>query len=890
MQGMPGLPQMQGNPQNMQKFAPLRGETTIWPPENQPPPQTGQVLSVVTTVWGNTQTTQSGPANQNPNFPNYTNTTMSSVQNYNPAQQQPQHGYNQPMQKPGLGGYPGQGMPYQTAPQYNMNRPPGGYPPPHNPQGNGSDPNTHAVAAATAAATAIAAVSVIAEQEVQRQKMQQQQQQQQMSPYGNQMVPNQVYDGGYPQQAQRLQGPMMGPAQGMQGPVQGRPTMYNQRRPAPYHKPQQYAARQPYGQSQQFNGGNPGSGYPPMKQFASNQQGLPSPTYPQPPNQPRQSVPPYNCQNPNMFMQNQFMPQQPPTQNYNPQFTGDRAQVGMYQSASPIPGNPTPPITPSTTGPPMVPQPQTQAPDIKPTMLPDIKPPGPYPGKAEKDEMRLTFPVRDGTVLQPFRLEHNLAVSNHAFHLRDNIFSTLMWRSDLELQLKCFHHEDRQMNTNWPASVTVSVNAQPLAIQRGENKTSHKPLYFKEFCQPGRNTLQITVTACCCSHLFVLQLVHRPSVRSVLQGLLRKRLLPVDHCVAKIKRNFTTVATSNTALNQDDGVEQTAIKVPLKCPITFRRITLPARGHDCKHIQCFDLESYLQLNCERGSWRCPVCSKTALLEGLEIDQYVWSILNNLQSTEFEEVTIDQTASWKPVPVKVSNIKEEDSGTESACSSWTKAKSPSSMSMPNINTWDPNYDQPSPSQVPPPMSQPPQGGPQYSHPYPNMPPGGLKSENILEGLSQISENVGNDIMSEKSPEVPSPNPGPGRPPSRQTGSGGRPQSQPSMAANSNVPVTKPCSNSPIQNPATNKNQKQATNNTNLDEMPNEAVSDLNELPFDPLAIIDGVGQSQESVDLLPDNIGDDLLSVLGPQDVNNIGSNENSGGNGASDDFLALFDT
>lgn len=23
--------------------------------------------------------------------------------------------------------------------------------------------------------------------------------------------------------------------------------------------------------------------------------------------------------------------------------------------------------------------------------------------------------------------------------------------------------------------------------------------------------------------------------------------------------------------------------------------------------QCFDLESYLQLNCERGTWRCPVC-------------------------------------------------------------------------------------------------------------------------------------------------------------------------------------------------------------------------------------------------------------------------------------------
>ena len=112
----------------------------------------------------------------------------------------------------------------------------------------------------------------------------------------------------------------------------------------------------------------------------------------------------------------------------------------------------------------------------------------------------------------------------------------------------------------------VSVNATPLCIERGDNKTSHKPLYLKPVCQPGRNTVQITVTACCCvssppvsglashcpvqcgtsipckpvfppvcpqSHLFVLQLVHRPSVRSVLQGLMKKRLLPAEHCITK---------------------------------------------------------------------------------------------------------------------------------------------------------------------------------------------------------------------------------------------------------------------------------------------------------------------------------------------------------------------
>ncbi|XP_008065063.2 zinc finger MIZ domain-containing protein 2 isoform X2 [Carlito syrichta] len=336
--------------------------------------------------------------------------------------------------------------------------------------------------------------------------------------------------------------------------------------------------------------------------------------------------------------------------------------ISGYPS-SPLPGNPTPPMTPSSSVPYVSPSQEAKSP-----FLPDLKPGlsslhPPPAGSGPCDELRLTFPVRDGVVLEPFRLQHNLAVSNHVFQLRDSVYKTLMLRPDLELQFKCYHHEDRQMNTNWPASVQVSVNATPLTIERGDNKTSHKPLYLKHVCQPGRNTIQITVTACCCSHLFVLQLVHRPSVRSVLQGLLKKRLLPAEHCITKIKRNFSSGTIPGTpGPNGEDGVEQTAIKVSLKCPITFRRIQLPARGHDCRHIQCFDLESYLQLNCERGTWRCPVCNKTALLEGLEVDQYMLGILIYIQSSDYEEITIDPTCSWKPVPVKPDmHIKEEPDG-------------------------------------------------------------------------------------------------------------------------------------------------------------------------------------------------------------------------------------
>uniref|UniRef100_A0A7N8X2C8 Zinc finger MIZ-type containing 1 n=1 Tax=Mastacembelus armatus TaxID=205130 RepID=A0A7N8X2C8_9TELE len=690
---------------------------------NQPPGS----LSVVTTVWGVTNTSQSqvlgNPManNNNPMNPGGNpmgsgmpgnNPGMNSPQFPGPQQQFPNKGNsNQGYMQQGMYGrpsYPGGGGFGSNYPGGPNTGPAGmGIPPHSRPPSDFTQPAAAAAAAAVAAAaataTATATATVAALQETQNKDINQ---------YGP-MGPNQAYNNQFMNQpgprgppslpgnmgagmnASNMSGPPIGMNQ-PRGQGMGPFGAHGQRMPQ-----QGYAGPRPQGMSMQGMKrpypGEPNYGgqqYGPNNQFP-NQQGqypTPNPSRPLPsPNYPGQRMP-------GQQLQGQYPPPsgamgqyyKPPFNGQTNNFSGSGYQysqgnmngvMGNYPH-SPVPGNPTPPMTPGNN----IPQYLSPNQDVKPPFPPDIKPnitSLPPPPANHNEELRLTFPVRDGVVLEPFRLEHNLAVSNHVFHLRPSVHQTLMWRSDLELQFKCYHHEDRQMNTNWPASVQVSVNATPLTIERGDNKTSHKPLHLKHVCQPGRNTIQITVTACCCSHLFVLQLVHRPSVRSVLQGLLKKRLLPAEHCITKVKRNFSSVAASsgNATLNGEDGVEQTAIKVSLKCPITFRRIQLPARGHDCKHVQCFDLESYLQLNCERGTWRCPVCNKTALLEGLEVDQYMWGILNAIQNSEFEEVTIDPTCSWRPVAIKSDiHIKEDPDG---PLPKRFKTMSPSQMIMPNV---------------------------------------------------------------------------------------------------------------------------------------------------------------------------------------------------------------
>ncbi|XP_035389694.1 zinc finger MIZ domain-containing protein 1-like isoform X2 [Electrophorus electricus] len=678
-------------------------------------------VSVVTTVWGVTNTSQSqvlgnNMTNPNPHMNPASNPMAGGIGGAMtpgpfPGQQQQfsaKGGGNESYMQQGMygrGSYPEPGA-YGGSYGGGTNGPGAmGINPNSRPHSDFSQPAAAAAAAAVAAAaataTATATATVAALQETQNKDM---------SQYGPmcssfQMGANQTYGGQFlstaaPRGPPALQSsltpggmagtPMgigqprgqMGPYGGQRMPQQGYPSGRTQNLPMkrPYPGDASYGGQQ-CGPNGQFT--------PQQGQYAApnGSRSLLSPNYPS------QRVPGQG-QNPG-----QYPPSGPglghfykepfnsPSNNFSGSFqysqgntSGPTRPMGNY-SHSPLPGNPTPPMTPGNS----IPSYLSPSPDVKPPFPPDIKPgmSSLPPPSSCGEELRLTFPVRDGVVLEPFRLEHNLAVSNHVFHLRPSVHQTLMWRSDLELQFKCYHHEDRQMNTNWPASVQVSVNATPLTIERGDNKTSHKPLLLKQVCQPGRNTIQITVTACCCSHLFVLQLVHRPSVRSVLQGLLKKRLLPAEHCITKVKRNFSSVVVSagTGGINSEDGVEQTAIKVSLKCPITFRRIQLPSRGHDCKHVQCFDLESYLQLNCERGTWRCPVCNKTALLEGLEVDQYMWGILNAVQNSEFEEVTIDPSCSWRPVPVKPDGkIKEDPDG---PLLKRLKSMSPSQMVLPNV---------------------------------------------------------------------------------------------------------------------------------------------------------------------------------------------------------------
>ena len=141
----------------------------------------------------------------------------------------------------------------------------------------------------------------------------------------------------------------------------------------------------------------------------------------------------------------------------------------------------------------------------------------------------------------------------------------------------------------------------------------------------------------CIIALFLVKEVFRKKPK------LEKRLSNGDFCSSKsgsavhstseafdVKRGGALSHCGGVATDDDSSPECLDHTVPLTCPITRQLMRYPARGDQCEHIQCFDLESYLRANSDRLTWKCPICKQSALIEHVIIDDYLEKIINELK--------------------------------------------------------------------------------------------------------------------------------------------------------------------------------------------------------------------------------------------------------------------
>ncbi len=98
-------------------------------------------------------------------------------------------------------------------------------------------------------------------------------------------------------------------------------------------------------------------------------------------------------------------------------------------------------------------------------------------------------------------------------------------------------------------------------------------------------------------------------------------------------------------------------KLSLICPLTKKKLELPARGTNCQHLECFDLRSYLSLTHDSILTNCPICKSYFVKSTLRIDTFILNILSNENSKSLSEVNVDKHGNWFKVGEVSKNKKQ-----------------------------------------------------------------------------------------------------------------------------------------------------------------------------------------------------------------------------------------
>ncbi|TDH67543.1 hypothetical protein CCR75_006926 [Bremia lactucae] len=260
--------------------------------------------------------------------------------------------------------------------------------------------------------------------------------------------------------------------------------------------------------------------------------------------------------------------------------------------------------------------------------------------------------VRFAKPVSSFRVEYYITDNdlNDMYAKRDPK-PGLMTPGSLELQLRCFAiKEDLASGHCWPASTQLSVNGFGVPITQrappGHANPSkvlrELPANIFQYSRVGRNVVDIRTSG-------------NPSVFAVMVQIVEVRDINdlVDE-VQMASNNWSYESAKQEVIKSfgsedEDDVVAYVTMLSVRCPLGLCVINLPARGLHCKHLQCFDLRTFLLFSKKARSkaWRCTVCHKYIKASDLRIDPFLKKLLLEVQGEEeLEEVEIFPDGSWR----------------------------------------------------------------------------------------------------------------------------------------------------------------------------------------------------------------------------------------------------
>ena len=223
--------------------------------------------------------------------------------------------------------------------------------------------------------------------------------------------------------------------------------------------------------------------------------------------------------------------------------------------------------------------------------------------------------------------------------------------------------------TTWPPNIAISVNGIALEIRKKSHHGKDLPVDVTEIVKEGQNEIKSAVLSLPDTRkryligLEAVQVTDESQVRSLV------RTESSDDARKRLLSRFQ---------NHDPDIEiiQPHITVDLTDPFTSRIYETPTRSKKCSHIQCFDLDVFLQTRnvsdplqpCAPEDFKCPICKADARPPLLVIDAFFANIRRSLiemDRLDAKAVQLKEDGSWVIKEGEASKDNSNDNNTRVA---------------------------------------------------------------------------------------------------------------------------------------------------------------------------------------------------------------------------------
>ncbi|KAK9774485.1 putative SP-RING-type domain-containing protein [Seiridium cardinale] len=245
---------------------------------------------------------------------------------------------------------------------------------------------------------------------------------------------------------------------------------------------------------------------------------------------------------------------------------------------------------------------------------------------------------------------------------------------------KSLSEEDWVLNdTYWPEHIHMQLNQQPLMVRRKQHHAKDQPIELGGLVRLGENVLKISVpvqrpfenNAMPFVGVEIIETLSHSSIYA-LPNLGVESIITSGQTRAVIQKRLGGISDPNEdeiAMVSDD------LSINLADPFSYSLWNIPVRGKDCTHLECFDLETWLETrpgkkSCSCGSkksssdckycpkepslvdkWKCPLCQGDARPYSLRIDGFLSEVRKALAEQgllRVKEIRVTADGSWHPV--------------------------------------------------------------------------------------------------------------------------------------------------------------------------------------------------------------------------------------------------